>query len=114
MKTLKITKLQLDTLLNVSNPTILHPNYIDDGDLIICEENNSKYLVIDASIIGCLDYDLKDCVELKAANNTIDLYDWEKARNNCFPDDIHFTKIVKLEQVLSSKEIDLNLLEGKK
>lgn len=112
MKQIKITKEQLDILLNLSNPIILHKDYVSDGDFIICEENNRKYIITESFHIGYLDYDIKDFVKI-TATNTIDLYNWKEQEDRCYPDDIYLTKISKLEQVLSSKNIDLNLLEHK-
>lgn len=111
MNTIKITKEQLEKLLNTSNPIIMFNTYIHNGDIIECNENNSRYIIIDINEIGNMSYELKDFVNIKT--EYIDLYDWEKQKDRYFTDAIKFFKLLKLEQILSSKNIDLNLLEHK-
>ena len=111
MKEIKITKEQLDKLLTTSNPFILNDTVIDEGSILICDENNSKFVVSKIEWLGNVPYSLKDIVKIEV--EYIDLYNWEKQEQRCYPDDIRFYKLSQLEQILSSKNIDLNLLEHK-
>lgn len=111
MKTIKITKKQLNTLLSMNNPLILYRDYIVDGDVILCEEDNSKYIITEIINIGKFEHEVKDYIKITEQN--INLYNWEEEREKCFPNDIYFNRLIKLEKIIQSKDIDLSLLEHK-
>ena len=113
MEKIKITKEQLNKLLSMNNPLIVYNKYIIEGDKIICEETNETYLVIEVKYPGSsgIDFEKFDYIKIKV--DYINLYDWEKNKEQCYPDNILFSVLLKLEKIIQSKNINLNLLESK-
>lgn len=113
MKQIKITKEQLNKLLSMNNPLIVYEKYIDEGDKIVCDETNETYLVTETKYPGTsgIDFEKFDYIEIKV--DYINLYDWEKNKNSSWTDKINFSILLKLEKIIQSKDIVLNLLEHK-
>ena len=111
MKIIKITKEQLNKLISMNNPLVISESDIDEGDRIICDDTNEVYLVSEKNKIDTIRYSMFAYIKIKG--DYVDLYDWESNKLLTFPFLIHFTTISKLEKIIQSKEVNLNLLEHK-
>ena len=65
MKEIKITKEQLDKLLTTSNPFILNDTVIDEGSILICDENNSIFVISKIEWLVNVLYFLNDIVNIE-------------------------------------------------